>query len=113
MPSPAGVATDLVALDHALTRPKEQDPIKSEIVEMRFFGGLGNEDIAEILGVSLRTVERYWSYSKAQLVEGGTDTASTNSGRCREHPRTQRHMPSMTMRNPKCGSARVAVSCPR
>ncbi|MBD3869724.1 MAG: RNA polymerase subunit sigma, partial [Acidobacteria bacterium] len=59
--------TDLVALDDALSRLKEQDELKCKIVEMRFFGGLNNKEIAEVIGTSSRTVERHWRYSKAWL----------------------------------------------
>lgn len=59
--------TDLVALDDVLSRLKEQDPVKCQIVEMRYFVGLTNAEIAEVLGVSSRTVERQWRYAKAWL----------------------------------------------
>ena len=59
--------TELVALDEALSRLKEEDPVKSQVVEMRYFAGFGNEEIAQALGVSTRTVERHWRYAKAWL----------------------------------------------
>lgn len=59
--------SDLVALDEALTRLAEIDPRKSEIVEMRFFGGLSVEETAEALKLSPRTVMREWSMAKAWL----------------------------------------------
>ncbi len=58
---------DLVALDDALTRLQVVDPQMSEIVEMRFFGGLKNEEIATSLGLSARTVQRHWQHAKAWL----------------------------------------------
>jgi len=58
---------DLMALDEALTSLAEIDPRKSEIVEMRFFGGLSVEETAEALKLSPRTVMREWSMAKAWL----------------------------------------------
>jgi RNA polymerase sigma factor (TIGR02999 family) len=60
-------AEDLVALDHALVRLARFDEQKSRIVELRFFGGLTVADVAEVLGVSRRTVERDWTLAKAWL----------------------------------------------
>jgi RNA polymerase sigma-70 factor, ECF subfamily len=58
---------DLVALDDALTELAEVDPRKSQVVELRFFGGLSAEETAEILGVSPDTVLRDWRLAKAWL----------------------------------------------
>jgi RNA polymerase sigma factor (TIGR02999 family) len=60
-------AADLVALDDALSELAEFDPRKSRIVEMRFFGGMSAEEVAEALSCSLRTVEREWRKAKAWL----------------------------------------------
>lgn len=43
------------------------DPRKSQIVEMKFFGGLTTEEVAEILKVTTRTVEREWGKARAWL----------------------------------------------
>ena len=59
--------TDLVALDEALSRLKEEEPLKYQVVEMRYFGGFTNEEIGLALDVSTRTVDRHWRYSKAWL----------------------------------------------
>jgi RNA polymerase sigma factor (TIGR02999 family) len=58
---------ELLALDDALETLAEQDPRKSRIVELRYFGGLTVEETAEFLKLSLRTVEREWTMAKAWL----------------------------------------------
>ena len=58
---------ELLALDEALEKLAVQDPRKSQIVELRYFGGLTVEETAEFLKVSQRTVEREWNMSKAWL----------------------------------------------
>ncbi|HEX9001927.1 MAG TPA: sigma-70 family RNA polymerase sigma factor [Blastocatellia bacterium] len=58
---------DLMALDDALRSLAEIDERKSRIVELRYFGGLGNEEIAEVLGISANTVIREWGRAKAWL----------------------------------------------
>ncbi|MDM7921801.1 MAG: sigma-70 family RNA polymerase sigma factor [Pyrinomonadaceae bacterium] len=59
--------TDLVALDEALTRLAEFSPRQSRIVELRYFAGLTEEQVADTLGVSSRTVRRDWNLAKAWL----------------------------------------------
>ena len=58
---------DLVTIDEALSKLAEFDPQKSRIVEMKFFGGLTDNEVAECLNVSSRTVEREWRKAKAWL----------------------------------------------
>ena len=58
---------DLVALDDAMNSLARIDPRKVRVVEMRFFGGLGVEEIAEVLKVSSITVKRDWRAAKAWL----------------------------------------------
>lgn len=57
----------LVALDEALNEFAELDPRNAKIVELRWFGGLTNEEIATLLETSTRTVERGWRASQAWL----------------------------------------------
>jgi len=57
----------LLALDEALKQLEERDPRLSRIVELRFFGGLSEEETGEVLGISVRTVKRDWSIAKAWL----------------------------------------------
>jgi RNA polymerase sigma factor (TIGR02999 family) len=59
---------DLVALDDALISLAAIDPRQSQIVELRFFGGLTIEETAEVLGVSLATVKREWNVAKLWLL---------------------------------------------
>ena len=58
---------ELLALDAALGRLAEQDERKARVVELRFFGGLRNEEVGELLGVSLGTVERDLRLARAWL----------------------------------------------
>ena len=58
---------DVMALDEALTALAAIDQRKSEVVELRFFGGLGIEETAEVLNVSPETVKRDWRLAKAWL----------------------------------------------
>jgi len=60
---------DLVALDDALETLASLDPRKSKVVELKFFGGLKTEEIAEVLQVSPPTVLRDWKLAKAWLVQ--------------------------------------------
>jgi RNA polymerase sigma factor (TIGR02999 family) len=58
---------DLIALDQALNRLAEFDPRVARVVELKYFGGLTVDEIAEVLAVSPITVERDWRIAKAQL----------------------------------------------
>ncbi len=58
---------EVIALDDALNNLAERDPRKAQIVEMKFFAGLTNEEIADVLRVTTRTVEREWRKAKAWL----------------------------------------------
>ena len=72
-------AAELVALDDALNALESVDARKSQVVELRYFGGLSVEEAAEVLKVSPVTVMRDWSMAKAWLYrelnrEGGDET---------------------------------------
>ncbi|MEM6673170.1 MAG: ECF-type sigma factor [Planctomycetota bacterium] len=58
---------DTLALDVALTRLAEVDERRARVVELRFFGGLTNREVAEHLGVSETTVEADWRFARAWL----------------------------------------------
>jgi RNA polymerase sigma factor (TIGR02999 family) len=62
-------AENLVALDEALTRLGELSPRLGQVVECRFFGGLTEEEIAEALGVTTRTVKRDWAKARGWLYQ--------------------------------------------
>jgi RNA polymerase sigma factor (TIGR02999 family) len=60
---------DMLALSEALARLLREDAPKHELVMLRYFAGLEQQEIAELLGVSLRTVERDWRFTRAWLKE--------------------------------------------
>jgi RNA polymerase sigma factor (TIGR02999 family) len=72
-------ALDLLALDEALTRLERNEPRKAEVVKLRFFAGLTNDQAAEALGVSSATAENDWAYARAWLLLqlGGGSGAAT------------------------------------
>src|SRR5579871_5821253 len=59
---------DLLALDDALTALAAKDPAAAELVQLRYFGGLSVADAAQVLGISLRTAERLWTYTRVWLL---------------------------------------------
>ena len=63
----AGPPQDVVELDLALEALAREDPRKSQVVELRFFGGLSVEETAEALGISSDTVTRDWKLARAWL----------------------------------------------
>jgi RNA polymerase sigma factor (TIGR02999 family) len=58
---------DVVALDEALQKLAAQDPLKAQLVELRYFAGLTGEQAAEVLGISPTTADRHWAYARAWL----------------------------------------------
>jgi DNA-directed RNA polymerase specialized sigma24 family protein len=62
-----GIWREVEPLDEALTRLSEVDARKSQIVELRFFGGLNEAETALVLDVSERTIRREWKSAKAWL----------------------------------------------
>ena len=65
-PAP-GLDVDVLAVHEALQELAKLDERQAQLAELRFFGGLNNKEIAEVLGVSLRTVELDWKMAKDQL----------------------------------------------
>ena len=60
-------SAELIALDDALEELAKLDPDKAKIVELRYFGGLSIEETAEVMGVSVPTINRHWKMAKAWL----------------------------------------------
>ena len=68
--SPSGRPdVELIALEDALQRLTALDERKSRVVELKFFGGLTIDEIAEVLGISAATVEREWAFARAWLYD--------------------------------------------
>ena len=61
------VPAELIELDEALQRFAEDEPLKAELVKLRFFAGLTLKQAASVLGISPSTADRYWSFSRAWL----------------------------------------------
>jgi len=66
-PQPSMAPADLIAVDDALKRLAELDARQAKVVELRFFGGLQNHEIAQVLGISEPTVVRDWRLARAWL----------------------------------------------
>ena len=65
---PAAADTvDLLALDTALEALALRDTVASQVVELRYFSGLNNDEIAEVIGVGVATVVRHWRFGRAWL----------------------------------------------
>ena len=62
-------AEQALALDEALALLEREDARAARVVELRYFGGLGLEQIAELLGITRRTVDRDWRFARAYLHE--------------------------------------------
>jgi len=68
--------SDLMRLDEALKSLAERDPRRSQVVELRYFGGLNNEEIAGVLHVSENTVTRDWNMARAWLYQQLSENAT-------------------------------------
>ncbi len=63
----------LLALDEALSKLAVEDPLKAELVKLRFFVGLSVEEAGSILGISERSVKRHWAFARAWLSQELTE----------------------------------------
>ena len=66
--NPIARGEDLLALDEVLAKLEKADPRAARVVELRFFGGLSEDEVAEVLGVSAITVKRDWRATRAWLI---------------------------------------------
>jgi len=67
---------ELLALDEALEMLKHQDPVKAQLVTLRYFGGMTIEQASQVLNISRVTAHRYWTYARAwlhQRITGGAE----------------------------------------
>ncbi len=63
------VSDDLLAVDEALAKLAAEEPVKAELVKLRYFAGLTLEQAADVLHISLATAKRYWAYARAWLYQ--------------------------------------------
>src|SRR5262245_5600523 len=85
------LGADLLALDEALNRLAEKDPVKAQLIKLRHFAGLTVEEAAQALGISVTTANRYWAYARAwlhQAITGGEAAALVP-------PRTEKNQESV------------------
>lgn len=61
---------ELLALDEVLDDFASRDPVKAELVKLRYFGGFSEEEAATALGISRATASRYWNFARAWLING-------------------------------------------
>lgn len=59
--------SNLLALDEALTKLAKEDPLKAQLVTLRYFAGLSVQEAADTLGISRATADRYWAYARTWL----------------------------------------------
>jgi RNA polymerase sigma factor (TIGR02999 family) len=60
---------DVLALDEALSKLAQEDPLCAELVKLRFFAGLTQEEAAAALGVPRRSADRYWAFARSWLYD--------------------------------------------
>jgi RNA polymerase sigma factor (TIGR02999 family) len=60
---------ELLAVHEALNKLAQTYPVQAEVVKLRYFGGRTNEEVAQILDISLSTVKNYWAFARAWLLQ--------------------------------------------
>ena len=67
--APAATNEDqLLAVDEALDKFAVEHPVQAELVKLRYFAGLTNEEVSKVLGISVSTAKNYWNFSRAWLL---------------------------------------------
>ena len=64
----------LLAVDEALELLEEQHPAQAQVVKLRYFGGMTNEEVAQSLNLSVSTVKTYWTFARAWLFDAMRDS---------------------------------------
>ncbi|MGE4178936.1 MAG: sigma-70 family RNA polymerase sigma factor [Limisphaerales bacterium] len=59
----------LLAVDEALEKLSREHPVQAQVVKLRYFGGMTNEEVAEALNLSVSTVKNYWTFARAWLFD--------------------------------------------
>ena len=79
-------AEELLALDEAMNRLAAENPSRAQLVRLRFYAGLSNEEAANVLGISAVTAKRYWRFARAWLHRevGKGDDPTAEGGSARE-----------------------------
>jgi len=67
------VPDDILALDDALSKLEAEDPLKAQLVKLRYFAGMTEAEAADILGISLTTAQRHWRYARVRLLKSLKD----------------------------------------
>ncbi len=73
---------DVLALDEALEKLIQEDPVKANLVKLRYFAGLTGEQAGQLLGISRATADRYWAFARAWLhaeIRKGEDRGGSES----------------------------------
>jgi RNA polymerase sigma factor (TIGR02999 family) len=60
---------ELLAVNDALDQLSKEHPMQAEVVKLRYFGGRTNDEVAQVLGISVASVKNYWAFSRAWLLQ--------------------------------------------
>jgi len=73
-PAAPAVDDEILAVNEVLDKFALQHPVQAEVVKLRYFAGLTNEELSEVMGISVSTVKNYWTFSRVWLlneIQGG------------------------------------------